>query len=130
MKQEIVTYPVILTEYNDDSGHYYLVTSPNLPGLVTDGKDIQEALFHAQDAIATLLDGLNYPQVQDPRKWKLNKQQQTSWITVNLTKWRNKHEKTVRRNISLPESLNKWAKTNKINVSKVTTDALTDLRNA
>jgi predicted RNase H-like HicB family nuclease len=94
MKQEIVAYPIILTEYNDEAGHYYVVTSPNLQGLVTDGKSITEALSNAKDAIATLLDGLNYPKVQDPRRWELNKQQQTSWVTVNLTKWRNKHEKT------------------------------------
>ena len=44
MKQDIATYPVILTEYNDESGHYYVVTSPNIQGMVTDGETIPEAL--------------------------------------------------------------------------------------
>lgn len=130
MKQDIVTYPVILTEYNDKSGHYYVVTSPNIQGMVTDGDTITDALFNAEDAIATMLNGTKYPRVQDPRKWKLEKDQQTSWVTVNMTKWLSKNSKTVRRNISIPETLNNWAKENKINVSKVATKALYDLRNA
>ncbi len=91
MKQNIVTYPVILTEYNDKSEHYYVVTSPNIPGMVTDGETIGEALYNAKDAIATMLDEPNYPKVQDPRKWKLEKGQQISWVTVNMTKWLNKY---------------------------------------
>ena len=69
-----------------------------------------------------------YPRVQDPKKWKLEKNQQISWVKVNMTKWRNKYSKTVRRNISLPEDLNNWAKKNKINVSKVTTEALRQMQ--
>lgn len=38
-------------------------------------------------------------------------------------------KKTVRRNITLPEGLNNWAKDNKINVSKVTTEALRSMQN-
>lgn len=86
MKQDIVTYPVILTEYNDELGHYYVVTSPNIKGLVTDGETITEALFNVKDAIATMLIGIKYPKAQDPRKWRLEKDQQTSWVTVDMTK--------------------------------------------
>lgn len=128
MKQKIVSYPIVLTEYNDESGHYYVVSSPNLPGLVTDGSNISEALFNAKDAIATLLDSREYPKVQDPRKWNLKKGQQTSWVSVNMTEWHNKYGKTVRRNISIPEALNDWAKRNHINVSKVATDALYEMQ--
>lgn len=129
MKQDIVAYPVILTEYNDD-GHYYVVTSPNIPGMVTDGETIAEALYHAEDAIATMLDAPNYPEVQDPKEWKLDDNQQVSWVTVNMTAWLSKYGKVVRRNISIPEGLNNWAKENKINVSRVTTEALRQLQGA
>lgn len=69
-----------------------------------------------------------YPALQDSTKWKLEKGQQTSWVSVNMTRWLDKYGKKVRRNISLPADLNEWAKENKINVSKVTTDALYDLQ--
>lgn len=124
MKQEILSYPVILTEYNDKSGHYFVVTSPNIQGLVADGESIAEAIESASDAIATALDGEMYPKVQDPKKWKLKDNQQTSWVNVNMTKWQAKYGKTVRRNVTIPEELNKWAKENSINVSKVVTQAL------
>lgn len=128
MKQEVLSYPVILTEYNDESGHYYVVTSPNIQGLVADGETIAEALYETSDAIATLLDGEEYPKVQDPKKWKLNDNQQTSWVNVNMTRWQAKHGKTVRRNVTIPEGLNKWAKENSINVSQVVTKALTQMQ--
>lgn len=91
MKQEILNYPVILTEHNDESGHYYVVTSPNIKGLVADGETQAEALSEASDAIATLLDGENYPKVQDPKKWQLTNNQQTFWVDVNITKWHEKY---------------------------------------
>lgn len=31
-------YYILLTEYNDDAGHCFTVTSPDIDGLVTDGK--------------------------------------------------------------------------------------------
>lgn len=129
MKPVILAYPVVLTEYNDD-GRYYVVTSPNIQGMVTDGDTIAEALVNAEDAIATILDGSDYPKVQDPKQWSLKDNQQTSWVTVNMTKWHNKHSKRVRRNISIPEYLSKWAKENKINVSQVTTEALQEMQKA
>ena len=92
MKQDILTYPVILTEYTDD-GHYYVVTSPNISGMVTDGKNITEAITHVEDATATMLDGIDYPAVQDPKLWKLNANQEVAWVTVNMTKWLTQHDK-------------------------------------
>lgn len=128
MKQVILSYPVILTEYNDESGHYYVVTSPNIQGLVADGETIAEALCEAADAIATILDGEEYPKIQDPKKWNLKQNQQTSWVNVNITRWQAKYGKTVRRNVTIPEGLNNWAKENSINVSQVVTEALEQMQ--
>lgn len=96
MKKDSITYPVILTEYNDESGHYYVVTSPNVQGMVTDGETIFEALENAKDALATILANRKRPVVQDPREWVLENKQQTSWVSVNMTHWLNEHKKTVR----------------------------------
>ena len=35
-------YPVIISEYHDD-GHYYVATSPHIPGMVTQGDTFSEA---------------------------------------------------------------------------------------
>lgn len=130
LKNNILVYPVIVTECNDEAGHYYGVTSPNIKGMVTDGLTLEEAIVNAEDAIATMIANTKYPEVQDPKNWKLGNDDRVMWVSVNMTRWLNQHEKTVRRNISLPESLNQWAKANKINVSKITTDALRQLQQA
>lgn len=84
IKQLTIKYPVIFTEYNDESGHYYVVTSPNLPGLVADGKTINEALDDAKDAALCLLEGETYPKVQDSQEWQLKNNQQIKWLTIPL----------------------------------------------
>ncbi|MBP2058600.1 putative RNase H-like HicB family nuclease [Lactobacillus colini] len=127
-KVKNLIYPVVVTECNDESGHYFSVVSPNIKGMVTDGETLQEAMVHAEDAIATMIADTEYPEVQDPRKWKLEKNDFIMWVPVNMSKWLNQHQKTVRRNVSIPENLNDWAKKNKINVSKVVTDALRSMQ--
>lgn len=131
MKKDLLVYPVIVTECNDETGHYYGVSSPNIKGMVTDGKTLQEAIVNVEDAIATMIsDEKDYPEVQDPKQWKLGKNDSIMWVTVNMMKWLNSYGKTERRNITLPATLNHWAKENKINVSKVTADALRALQGA
>lgn len=51
--------------------------------MVTDGKNITETITHAKDAMATMLDGIDYPAVQDPKLWKLKDNQEVAWVTVN-----------------------------------------------
>lgn len=67
-------YPVIITEFNDEDGHYFVATSPNIPGMVTQGATFVEAAYWSKDAIVTMLDGEKiYPKPQDHDNWTLNK---------------------------------------------------------
>ncbi|MCQ0050449.1 type II toxin-antitoxin system HicB family antitoxin [Pediococcus acidilactici] len=117
-------YPVIISEYNDD-GHYYVVTSPNIKGMVTQGDTFEDAVYWAEDAIGTMLDGeKSYPKVQDPSNWKLNKNDRLVYITVDMSKWLKKNSKTVKKTITVPEYLNEMAKEQNINVSRVASEAL------
>lgn len=129
MSNNLLIYPIIVTECHDEAGHYYGAISPNIPGMVTDGQTLQELVIHAEDAIATMISGTKYPEVQDLKEWTLGPNDFVVYVTVNMLKWEAQHEKTVRRNITLPEGLNNWAKDNKINVSKVTTEALRSMKN-
>lgn len=117
-------YPVIISEYNDD-GHYYVVTSPNIKGMVTQGDTLEDAVYWAEDAIGTMLDGeKSYPKVQDPSNWKLNKNDRLVYITVDMSKWLKKNSRTVKKTITVPEYLNEMAKEQNINVSRVASEAL------
>ena len=117
-------YPVIISEYHDD-GHYYVATSPNIPGMVTQGDTFSDAAYWAEDAIATMLDGqASYPEVQDPRSWDLKSNDRLVYITVDLDKWLHKNSKTIKKTITVPEYLSVMAKEQNINVSHLTTKAL------
>lgn len=117
-------YPVIISEYHDD-GHYYVATSPNIPGMVTQGDTFSDAAYWAEDAIATMLDGqASYPKVQDPRSWDLKSNDRLVYITIDLDKWLHKNSKTIKKTITVPEYLSVMAKEQNINVSQLTTKAL------
>ncbi|MGL5899412.1 MAG: type II toxin-antitoxin system HicB family antitoxin [Lactobacillaceae bacterium] len=117
-------YPVIISEYHDD-GHYYVATSPNIPGMVTQGDTFSDAAYWAEDAIATMLDGqASYPKVQEPRSWDLKSNDRLVYITVDLDKWLHKNSKTIKKTITVPEYLSVMAKEQNINVSQLTTKAL------
>ena len=46
-------FHVVLTEDKEDGG--YVVTVPEIPGLVTEGDSVEEAMKRAKDAIETYL---------------------------------------------------------------------------
>lgn len=129
MKDKL-TYPIIAQENNDEDGHYFVGFSPNVPGMVTQGDTLVELVDNAEDAIATMLDGEAYPEVQNPKKWHLQDNESVVYITVNMAAWIGRNSKKVKRSITVPEYLNEMAKERKINVSRVTTDALEGIYNA
>jgi predicted RNase H-like HicB family nuclease len=47
----------VILEWNDDDGGY-TVTVPALPGCVTEGDNLEEALVNAQEAITGYLEAL------------------------------------------------------------------------
>lgn len=55
IKQKIYQYTTTF-ELNEDNG--YTVTVPSLPGLVTEGRNLEEAREMAEDAIRCYIQGL------------------------------------------------------------------------
>ena len=126
--QNKVLYPVIAKEYKED-GHYFVVTSPNIQGMIVEGDALEDAIEEASFDIADWLEVKGkIEKVADPSKWHLEKDEKLVYVPVNLTNFYKKYGKTVRKNISVPEYLANWAKENKINVSRVASDALKALQ--
>ncbi|WEV39979.1 type II toxin-antitoxin system HicB family antitoxin [Lactobacillus sp. ESL0681] len=117
-------YPVIITEVNDEDGHYFGVSSPNIEGMVTQGKTLEDAVYWAEDAIATMLEGEEYPKPQDPRTWKLETNESVVYVTVDMEKWLRSKSPKIRKNVSVPEYLVDLGKKEKINFSQLLTEAL------
>lgn len=123
MKKSLI-YPIIATECNDEDGHYFVATSPNIPGMVTQGDTLEDLVFQAEDAIAVMIADEPYPTAQDPRHWPLKANETIIYIPVDMATWHLKNSKTIRKTITMPDYLNRLAKRNGLNVSKIATQAV------
>lgn len=79
-----LTYPIIVTEYHDEDGHYFVGTSPNIRGMVTQADTLAEMRVAAIDAIGTMLEGEPYPAPQDPSDWNLAANQRIVKVTIDM----------------------------------------------
>ena len=114
---------------NDDGS--YTVTVPDLPGCVTEGPNLAEAIDMAVDAasgwiLGELEEGNSIPsatpffdvQLDDPNCFK-------SVLSLDMNAYAEKYStKTVRKNITIPAWLNTYGEKNNINFSKVLQEAL------
>ena len=125
-------YPTIFTE----TENAVLVEVPDLE-ILTEGKDLQDAIEMARDAIGltgiSMQDhGETIPEPTDFRKIDVSKgtfagdgESQLSLVDIDFDVYRRKSDvKTVRRNVTLPNWLNREAEEAHINVSKVLQEAL------
>lgn len=65
LKQKVYQYTAIF-ELNEDGG--YTVTVPSLPGLVTEGKNLESARLMAGDAIRCYIEGLRKAKEKVPQE--------------------------------------------------------------
>ncbi len=125
-------YPVIFTKTED----CILVEVPDLQ-ILTEGKDLVDAIEMARDAIGlkgiSLEDaGMEIPEASDLENVDARKgtfaddgEGIVSVVDIDFMEYRRKVDnKTVRRNVTLPNWLNREAETAHINVSKVLQEAL------
>ena len=125
-------YPVIFTETEDA----VLVDVPDLQ-ILTEGKDLQDAIEMARDAIGitgiSMQDhGEEIPEPTNFREMNISTgtfaadgKSQLSLVDIDFDVYRRKNDvRTVRRNVTLPNWLNEEAEEAHINVSKVLQDAL------
>ena len=124
-------YPAIFHPNEDDGS--YTITFPDLPGCITEGKDMANALFMAQDALEVWLadsedqkDSIPVPgappQVADPEFVNL--------VMADTTAWRKKYDsRAVKKTLSIPNWLNTLAEEAGVNFSQILQDALKERLN-
>ncbi|MFC6294025.1 type II toxin-antitoxin system HicB family antitoxin [Lactiplantibacillus daoliensis] len=121
MKKDIVIYPAIFSQ----DGDYIFARIPDLKGGFTQGNDTVDAVQMSGDLIGNLLeDQTEYPQATEVDPSSLGSDEKLVYITTDLSAFRQEFSRTVRKNVTIPEYLNDMAKKQKLNVSKVLTDAL------
>lgn len=132
MKQ---VYPVIFTQL-DDKKHTVLIEVPDLE-ILTEGFGMPNAIEMARDAIGLKVITMEDQKEKIPNPRMIKEidalqgtfaQEGESWVSmvdVDFAEYRRRMDnKTVRRNVTLPNWLNKEAEKAHINVSGVLQEAL------
>lgn len=126
MDKKLTVYPAIFTHCFDD-GEYYLVEFIDLEGCITEGKDINEAFYMAQDALGLYLDDFTKlpTPTTDFSKISLSENQFISYVNIDMEEYRRKYNnKAVKKTLTVPCWLNTLAEKNSINFSQVLQEAL------
>lgn len=121
-------YPAVFTPFEEGTG--YSVVVPDLPGCVSQGKDLIEAIEMGTDAasgwiLGELEDGNQYPAPSSQTDIALEENEFISMLVLDIDSYSEKYgSQTVRKNITIPAWLNTYGEKNNINFSRVLTDAL------
>lgn len=124
-----LVYPAIFTPFSDGSGGY-TVEVPDLPGCVTEGDDIVNAIEMGIDAASgwildELEEGNSVPAASSQSDIVVPGGSFVNLLVLDMTSYSEKYgHKTVRKNITIPAWLNTYGEAHNINFSKLLQDAL------
>jgi len=127
-----LVYPAIFTPYEDETGGY-AVEFPDLPGCVTDGDDMAEALFMAEDAasgwvLLELEEGNKAPAATPYKDVDTEPGQIVSLVALDMDAYAAKYgAKAVKKTLTIPAWLNTYAEEHNISCSGVLQEALSKM---
>ncbi len=128
-------YPAVFKPFSDKSGGY-VVEFPDLPGCVTEGRDLKQAIEMGIDAasgwiLGELEDGEKIPCASSYQKISEESDCMVNMLLLDIDAYEEKYgEKAVRKNLTIPAWLNTFAEKNNINFSKILQDALFSMAQA
>lgn len=106
----------------------YSVFIPDIPGCMTQGDTMEEALAMAQEAIGLMLEGVapaDYPAASLPQALALEKDQFALMVPFDKLAYDKKYnQKSVKKTLSLPKWLNTLGKERNVNFSNLLQNAL------
>ena len=126
-----LVYPACF--YQDEETGNYTVEVPDLPGCVTGGETLADAILMAEDAASgwvldELEEGRPAPKASSIGTVTPDEGGFVSLLTLDMDAYAEKFgNKAVRKNLTIPAWLNTIAEQNHVNFSKILTDALTAL---
>ncbi len=124
-------YPAIFTPCEEKEG--YTVAVPDLPGCVTEGKSLADAIEMGVDAasgwiLGELEEGNDYPKPSLHNEITVETGSFVNLLVLDMDAYAEKYgNKAVRRNVTIPAWLNTFGEKHKVNFSKVLQDALLEM---
>ena len=115
-------FPAIF-HYNEDDGSYTIIF-PDLNGCISEGKNLSNAIFMANDVLQQHLEVMEEMKQDIPKPSKISDIKVNENEFVNLVQATLKNDKAVRRTISLPQWMDEQANKEGISLSKILQDAL------
>ena len=126
-----LVYPAVFRPCEGKEG--YTVIVPDLPGCVTEGDTLADAILMAEDAASgwvldELEDGNAAPAASQIDAIPINQGEFVNLLVLDMDTYAEKYgSKAVRKNLTIPAWLNTFAEKNQVNFSQVLTDALTSM---
>ena len=126
-------YPAIFYPFEDGKG--YAVEVPDLPGCVSEGDDLAEAILMATDAacgwvLDELEDGKEAPIASDVSAIKVPENGVLNLLALDMDSYAEKYgRKSVRKNITIPAYMNSYIEERDLSLSKIVQEAIGSLIN-
>lgn len=126
MKTKFI-YPAI---FEPEAVGGYSVSFPDLPGCITEGDTMEEALDMAKDAMGIYLsvlesDGKAFPAAADPAALRPDGKGFVTLVDMDMLAYKQKHDRrAVKKTLSIPQWLNTMAEREGVNFSNILQRAL------
>lgn len=124
-------YPAIFTPCEEKEG--YTVVVPDLPGCVTEGDSLVDAIDMGVDAasgwiLGELEEGNDFPKPSPHNKIKPEEGSFVNLLVLDMDEYSRKYgNKAIRRNVTIPAWLDTFGEKHNVNFSKVLQDALLEM---
>ena len=123
-----LVYPACI--YQNPKTQAYAVEVPDLPGCVTGGSTLAEAIFNGEDTASgwildKLEDGKEFPSASTMEQIKPNDGGIVSYLLLDIDAYAEKYGNTaILKDVAIPAWLNTFVESYNLNLSRVLQDAL------
>jgi predicted RNase H-like HicB family nuclease len=114
-------YPAIFHLNNNGS---YTITYPDLPGCISEGKSLENAIYMAQSALTQWIEYLIGKKLETPMASSIKDIKTESDEFVNLVRIEIKNKQAVKRTVSIPKWMDEKVAASGLSLSRVLQDAL------
>lgn len=114
-------YPAI---FHANENGTFTITYPDLPGCISEGKSLGNAMYMAQSALTQWIEYLNDKKEDIPNASSLGDIKLTQGEFVNLIRADVKDGRAVRRTVSIPKWMDDQAIESGLSLSRILQDAL------